>query len=39
MVIMIMNVGYIRLTSLNAMQIKVSYDFNQLMYAVCAPQI
>ena len=39
--IMIMNVEYIWLTSLNAVQIKVSsavaYDFNHLIYAVCAP--
>ena len=37
---MIMNVEYIWLTTINAMQIKVSsavaYDFNQLMYAVHA---
>ena len=43
MVIMIMNVGHIWLNSPKAMQIKVSsavaYDFNKLMYAVCAPQI
>ena len=40
-IIMIMNVEYIWLTSLNALKIKVSfvfaYDFNQLIYAVCAP--
>ena len=40
-VIMVMHVEYICLTSLNAMQIKVSsalaYDFNQLIYAVCGP--
>ena len=41
--ILTMNVEYIWLTPLNAMQIKVSsavaYDFNQLLYdyAVCAP--
>ena len=39
--IMIMNVEYIWLTSLNALKIKVSfvfaYNFNQLIYAVCAP--
>ena len=39
--IMIMNVEYIWLTELDAMQIKVSsavaYDFNQLIYAVCGP--
>ena len=38
--VMIMNVEYIWLTSLNEMQIKVSsavaYDFNQLIYTVCA---
>ena len=37
--ILTMNVEYIWLTPLNAMQIKVSsavaYDFNQLIYAVC----
>ena len=36
-----MNVEYILLISLNAMQIKassdVAYDFNQVIYAVCAP--
>ena len=40
MVIMIMNFEYILLISLNAMQIKassdVAYDFNQVIYAVCA---
>ena len=40
MMIMIMNVEYILLISLNAMQIKassdVAYDFNQVIYAVCA---
>ena len=39
--IMIMNVEYISLTSINTIQIKVSstvaYDCNQLMYAVYAP--
>ena len=39
--IMIMNVEFIWLTSLNALKIKVSfvfaYNFNQLIYAVCAP--
>ena len=39
--IKIMNVEYIWLTLLNAMQIKVSsavtYDFNEPIYAVCAP--
>ena len=39
--IKIMNVEYIWLTLLNAMQIKVSsavtYDFNETIYAVCAP--
>ena len=38
--VMILNVEYIWLISLYAMQIKVSsavsYDFNQLIYAVCA---
>ena len=38
--IKIMNVEYIWLTSLNKMQINVSsavaYDFNQLIYTVCA---
>ena len=37
----IMNVEYIWLTLLNAMQIKVSfavtYDFNEPIYAVCVP--
>ena len=39
--IIIMNVEYIWLTLLNAIQIKVSYgvayDFDQLIYTVCAP--
>ena len=38
---LIMNVDYIWLASLNAMRIKISFavafDFNQLIYAVCSP--
>ena len=36
-----MNVEYVLLISLNAMQVRasfdVAYDFNQVIYAVCAP--
>ena len=37
---MIMNVEYVLLISLNAMQVRASFDvaynFNQVIYAVCA---